>query len=207
MTEQRTILMVEDNRKLLGMNKRGLELLGYKAVTAVSPAAARDAILEHVPDCIVLDVRFGSENGLDLCREIRTLSDVPVLFLTGLGKDSEIVAALEAGGDDYVVKPVSLEVLAARIEALLRRTARITGGIINENRQEDIDEEKFALLTVNLNMNEKKAARLIAQGKSNQEIADSLLYSISSVKRTLTHVYAKTGTSNRDELQITLKKT
>jgi len=217
MTEQRVILMVEDDRKLMGMNKRMLELLGYEVRTAVSLASAREILKKRMPDCIVLDVRLGFENGLDLCREVRAASDVPVLFLTGLGRDSEVVAGFEAGGDDYVVKPVNVDVLAARIDALLRRAGKKNASMGNTGDKKkgsektgayvEIDEEKFASLTAGLDERDKEIARLVALGLKNHEIAAKLSYSLDHVKKAVSRIYIRTGLSNRANFRKMFTKT
>jgi DNA-binding response OmpR family regulator len=119
-----TVLLVEDDPGA----REGLELalrrLGYGVHPAVSGEAALDGIRESAADVIVLDVMLPGIDGFEVCRQLRRTSDVPVIMLTARGDDFDIVGGLEAGADDYVVKPVEPRVLDARIRAVLRRLAR-----------------------------------------------------------------------------------
>ncbi|MDR1509875.1 MAG: response regulator transcription factor [Synergistaceae bacterium] len=130
MSGKGTILLVDDNRDILDTMKQWLTMRGYGVLSAPDAKSARGffsslvSFDSHRPDLIVLDIILPDGSGLDLCREIRAAADVPVLFLTALGKDDDIVAGLRAGGDDYLPKPFDFNVLEARIEALLRRYAR-----------------------------------------------------------------------------------
>ena len=119
-----TVLLVEDDPGA----RQGLELalrrLGYHVRAVATGEVALDSIRESPPDVIVLDVMMPGLDGFDVCRLMRRSSDVPVIMLTARGDDFDIVAGLEAGADDYVVKPVVPRVLEARIRAVLRRMAR-----------------------------------------------------------------------------------
>lgn len=121
---QATVLLVEDDPAV----RQGLELalrrLGYGVRLAENGEAALNDISQGVMDVVVLDVMLPGVDGFEVCRRLRRDSDVPVIMLTARGDDFDIVAGLEAGADDYVVKPVQPRVLDARIRALLRRLAR-----------------------------------------------------------------------------------
>jgi DNA-binding response OmpR family regulator len=121
-----TVLLVEDDPAA----RQGLELalrrLGYEVCLAETGEAALDGFSGAVMDVVVLDVMLPDVDGFEVCRRLRRDSDVPVIMLTARGDDFDIVAGLEAGADDYVVKPVQPRVLDARIRAVLRRTARAT---------------------------------------------------------------------------------
>ena len=118
------VLLVEDDPAA----RQGLELalrrLGYGVRPAGTGEAALHAIGEGAADVVVLDVMLPGLDGFEVCRRLRRGSDVPVIMLTARGDDFDIVGGLEAGADDYVVKPVEPRVLDARIRAVLRRTAR-----------------------------------------------------------------------------------
>ena len=118
------VLLVEDDPAA----RQGLELalrrLGYQVRLAGTGEAALDGICEYTADVVVLDVMLPGVDGFEVCRRLRRDSDVPVIMLTARGDDFDIVAGLEAGADDYVVKPVEPRVLDARIRAVLRRMAR-----------------------------------------------------------------------------------
>jgi DNA-binding response OmpR family regulator len=119
-----TVLLVEDDPAA----RQGLELalrrLGYEVRLAETGEAALDGICEATVDVVVLDVMLPGADGFEVCRRLRRDSDVPVIMLTARGDDFDIVVGLEAGADDYVVKPVEPRVLDARIRAVLRRMAR-----------------------------------------------------------------------------------
>jgi len=85
---------------------------------------ALTAVAQQAPDLVLLDIVLGTEDGRDVLRELRQLSDVPVIFLTGRGLESDRIAGLKMGADDYVVKPFSLGELSARVESVLRRGSR-----------------------------------------------------------------------------------
>jgi two-component system, OmpR family, response regulator MtrA len=119
-----TVLLVEDDPAA----RQGLELalrrLGYEVRLAETGEAALDSTGGATADVVVLDVMLPGVDGFEVCRRLRRGSDVPVIMLTARGDDFDIVGGLEAGADDYVVKPVEPRVLDARIRAVLRRMAR-----------------------------------------------------------------------------------
>jgi two-component system, OmpR family, response regulator MtrA len=119
-----TVLLVEDDPGA----REGLELalrrLGYGVRCAVTGEAALDGLSGAAADVVVLDVMLPGLDGLEVCRRLRRRSEVPVIMLTARGGDLDIVGGLEAGADDYVVKPVEPRVLDARIRAVLRRIDR-----------------------------------------------------------------------------------
>jgi two-component system, OmpR family, response regulator MtrA len=120
-----TVLLVEDDPAA----RQGLELallrLGYQVRPAGTGEAALDGIRQSAVDVVVLDVMLPGLDGFEVCRRLRRSSDVPVIMLTARGDDLDIVGGLEAGADDYVVKPVEPRVLDARIRAVLRRLVRV----------------------------------------------------------------------------------
>lgn len=116
-----TILLVEDDPDVVTMLERFLAGEGYQVVTTSDGAATLAAIAANEPDLVLLDIVLGDEDGRDILREMRFISDVPTIFLTGRGLESERIAGLKLGADDYVVKPFSLGELSARIESVLRR--------------------------------------------------------------------------------------
>jgi two-component system, OmpR family, response regulator MtrA len=102
-----------------------LRRLGYSVQAAGDGEAALEGIRQAAVDVVVLDVMLPGLDGFEVCRRLRRGSDVPVIMLTARGDDFDIVGGLEAGADDYVVKPVEPRVLDARIRAVMRRTARV----------------------------------------------------------------------------------
>lgn len=120
-----TVLLVEDDPAV----RQGLELalrrLGHEVRLAETGEAALNGVSAAAEmDVVVLDVMLPGVDGFEVCRRLRRDTDVPVIMLTARGDDFDIVAGLEAGADDYVVKPVQPRVLDARIRAVLRRITR-----------------------------------------------------------------------------------
>src|SRR5581483_9821281 len=124
-----TVLLVEDDPAA----RQGLELalrrLGYQVRPAETGEAALDGIGQAEADVVVLDVMLPGLDGFEVCRRLRRGSDVPVIMLTARGDDFDVVGGLEAGADDYVVKPAQPTVLDARIRAVLRRSAGAPDGV------------------------------------------------------------------------------
>jgi DNA-binding response OmpR family regulator len=117
------ILVVEDERAMRVGLEDALTAEGYRVLTAVDGAAGLDRARKEKPDLILLDVMLPKLDGFALCAELRRLSDpVPVLMLTAKGQIEDRVNGLDAGADDYLVKPFSTRELLARIRALLRRS-------------------------------------------------------------------------------------
>jgi DNA-binding response OmpR family regulator len=119
----RTILVVEDEDSIALPLAAALEREGYTTrVTGSAPEAIALAA-ELRPDLMLLDVMLSDGSGLDVCREVRRHSSVPIIMLTARGDETDRVVGLELGADDYVVKPFSARELIARIRAVLRRVA------------------------------------------------------------------------------------
>jgi DNA-binding response OmpR family regulator len=115
------IVLVEDERDMVDLLSTHLSAEGYQIRSANSLASAVSAVAQREPDLVLLDITLGNDDGRDVLREIRLLSDVPIIFLTGRGLESDRVAGLKMGADDDIVKPFSLGELSARIESVLRR--------------------------------------------------------------------------------------
>lgn len=115
------ILVIEDDDDLRALLELNLGRHGYRTTTAADGADGLVLARTHEPDLILLDIMLPALNGRDLCRAIRRHSDVPIMFLTALGTEADIVGGLKLGADDYMSKPFSIRELLARIEALLRR--------------------------------------------------------------------------------------
>jgi len=118
------ILIVEDEPAICEMLAFALRKAGYEAITAHDAMAAQVAIASRVPDLIVLDWMLPGHSGLELARRWRKdelTRDIPIIMLTARGEEHDRVSGLEAGVDDYVVKPCSVRELVARIRAVLRR--------------------------------------------------------------------------------------
>jgi two-component system response regulator MprA len=118
------VLVVEDDRSVRDSLVRALSFEGYEVHTATDGGEALGAIVDTQPDVIVLDVLMPNVDGLTACRMLRQRGDrTPVLMLTARHEVTDRVAGLDAGADDYLVKPFALDELLARLRALLRRTS------------------------------------------------------------------------------------
>jgi two-component system, OmpR family, KDP operon response regulator KdpE len=118
-----TILIVDDEPQIRRVMLTTLSSHGYSVVEAKSGEEGLDLIRTDHPDLVILDVNLPGISGLETCREIRASSDVPIIMLTVRNSERDKVQALDAGADDYVVKPFGVEELMARIRAALRRAA------------------------------------------------------------------------------------
>lgn len=118
------ILIAEDDRSVRQSLQRALRYEGYEVGVATDGAEALEAVAEERPDLLILDIMMPHVDGLSVCRRIRAKGDdLPILMLTAKYEVSDRVVGLDAGADDYLVKPFALEELLARLRALLRRTA------------------------------------------------------------------------------------
>lgn len=118
------IVVAEDDPAVRNAVQRVLELEGYTVVVTKDGVAALDAILSNTPDAVVMDVMMPFSDGLSVCRELRRRANrTPILLLTARHEIGDRVAGLDAGADDYLVKPFSIDELLARVRALLRRNA------------------------------------------------------------------------------------
>lgn len=117
------ILIIEDDEEILRVLKRVLTYEGYTVDTALTGQVGLTLAREQMPDLIVLDWMLPKMDGLEVCRRLQKLGNQPILMLTAKDTTQDRVEGLDAGADDYVVKPFEIEELLARIRALLRRTA------------------------------------------------------------------------------------
>jgi two-component system alkaline phosphatase synthesis response regulator PhoP len=115
------VLVVDDDAKTVALVKLYLKRDGYRVITAYDGIEALRLAREGHPDLIVLDLMLPGINGLEICRTLRTESDVPVIMLTAKTTDQDKLVGLDLGADDYVTKPFSPRELAARVRAVLRR--------------------------------------------------------------------------------------
>jgi DNA-binding response OmpR family regulator len=161
------ILVVDDDPEVTRLLETYLSGEGFAVRVVDDGVGAVAATVADEPDLVLLDIVLGEEDGRDVLKELRLVSDVPVIFLTGRGLESERIAGLKLGADDYIVKPFSLPEVTARIETVLRRsganlsqhqieapTMRFGDLLINENTHEvrlagtlvDLTTKEFALL-------------------------------------------------------------
>jgi len=115
------LLVVDDETRILNFLRSNLTARGYDVVTASNGLEALEQFHASTPDLILLDILMPKMNGLDVLKEIRGFSMVPVIFLSAKGNESEKITGLDLGADDYIPKPFSPDELVSRIEAVMRR--------------------------------------------------------------------------------------
>ncbi|QEK13316.1 response regulator transcription factor [Crassaminicella thermophila] len=123
---ERKILVVDDDTDICELIKLYLKKEGYKVLSVYDGLSAIEAFKEEMPDLVVLDIMLPKMDGWDVCRELKKISNVPIIMLTAKGDTFDKVLGLKIGADDYVVKPFEPRELLARIEAVLRRTSQQT---------------------------------------------------------------------------------
>src|ERR1041385_6814861 len=121
MTRKPVILVVDDEPQILRVMRASLPPRGYEVRTAPGGEEALDELRKEMPDLIILDLVMPKISGLEVCRRVREFSQVPIIVLSAKEAESDKVAALELGADDYVTKPFGLDELLARVHAILRR--------------------------------------------------------------------------------------
>lgn len=122
--QKRRLLVVEDDEDILELVAYNLVKAGYRVTRAATGREALARVAEEPPDLVVLDLMLPETDGTEVCRRLKgdaNTSAIPVVMLTAKGEESDIVAGLELGADDYITKPFSPKVLLARIRAVLRR--------------------------------------------------------------------------------------
>jgi two-component system KDP operon response regulator KdpE len=117
------VLVVDDEQQILRALRTSLRGAGYEVETADTAEGALAAAAMRPPEAVILDLVLPDGTGIDVCRELRRWTSAPVIVLSAVGEEREKVAALDAGADDYVTKPVGIDELLARLRAVLRRQA------------------------------------------------------------------------------------
>lgn len=116
------VLIVDDEKLIVKGIRFSLEKDDYEVDTAYDGGEALEKAKENTYDVILLDLMLPVMNGMDVCRQIREFSDVPIIMLTAKGEDMDKILGLEYGADDYITKPFNILEVKARIKAILRRT-------------------------------------------------------------------------------------
>jgi two-component system alkaline phosphatase synthesis response regulator PhoP len=151
-----TILVVDDEQKIIDLARMYIEQEGYHVESATNGQKALEKILSDEPALVVLDLMLPGLDGLEVCRRVRSESDVPIIMLTARSDDIDKIVGLELGADDYLTKPFNPRELVSRIKAILRRSERkpateskpITVGNLTINPQQRtimIDDEMIDL--------------------------------------------------------------
>ncbi len=116
------VLIVDDEANICELIRLYVEKEGYNAIIATDGAKAVEKFMQEKPDMVLLDIMLPVKDGWQVCREIRAVSDTPIIMLTAKGETFDKVLGLELGADDYIVKPFEPKELVARMKAVLRRT-------------------------------------------------------------------------------------
>jgi two-component system KDP operon response regulator KdpE len=125
MEEKQRILVVDDESQLTRVLRRSLTAQGYDVRIAGDGEFALQTFRDWPPALVITDLAMPNMSGLELCRQLRQVSDVPIIVLSVRGEESTKVEALDAGADDYITKPFGMDELLARIRATLRRTPTV----------------------------------------------------------------------------------
>lgn len=189
-----SILVVDDNPKFLA---DALPMYGYEVTVANDGLEALKILMNKTFDLILLDVMMPNMDGWDTLKAIRNNKKtqyIPVIMITAVSEDQKIVSGLKIGADDYIVKPFILPNLLARVEAVLRRSKWQQEAQPKQEKTLNKDVSIDALTP-----KEKEVLALVAQGASNQEIADKLFVRDVTVKTHLNSIFKKLKVTNRTQ--------
>lgn len=140
-----TLLLIDDDSEVLEINSKYLSKEGFEVYTSSNPLKGIDLVKKYNPDCILLDIMMPELDGIGLCTQIRSFSQVPIIFLTGKSDEDDKIRGLVTGADDYIIKPYSLKEVKARIDVLLRRA----GISSTAAKQADTNIVTFGNLSIN----------------------------------------------------------
>src|SRR5215471_11785644 len=129
MAERSRILVVDDETQITRVLKTTLTTQGYEVKTAADGESGYQAVFDWLPDLVISDLSMPGMNGVELCRAVRERSQVPIIVLSVRGEEKSKIEALDAGADDYVTKPFSVNELLARVRANLRRVIAAEAGV------------------------------------------------------------------------------
>jgi two-component system, OmpR family, KDP operon response regulator KdpE len=166
-----TILVVDDEPQIRRVLRTTLTTEGYAVIEARDGAEALDKVRSERPDLILLDMNMPVLDGLQACREIRSASDVPIIMVTVRNAEKDKVRALDAGADDYVVKPFGFPELLARVRALLRRATddKNAGSLASKELNFDFEKRDIRVRGTSVHLTPKEFAVLkelvVAEGR------------------------------------------
>jgi len=143
---QKHILIVEDEIKIASLLEDYFQSNQYQTTAIYNGDLVLDWVKGHIPDLILLDLMLPGKDGLDLCREIRQFSDVPIIIITARIDEIDRILGLEIGADDYICKPFSPREVVARAKAIFRRIEQLTNPKQQNSADIVIDEEKYQVI-------------------------------------------------------------
>ena len=193
MAEKGIVLLLEDNLKILDLNRRMLEKEGLMVLVAGTIEQARERMKIAVPDVAVLDIMLPDGSGLDFAQELRGTCDAPVLFLTAKAERADVLAGLALGGNDYITKPYDIDEFRARVLGFIRLVDSVKTRKVFSARMSSLLSER-----------ELSIALSAAEGMTNKDIAGKVYLSESRVKTCLSGVYRKLGIAGRKEKRALL---
>jgi two-component system KDP operon response regulator KdpE len=179
MTNPARILVVDDEPQLTRVLRTGLKSRGYDVRAAADGLAGFEAFNDWHPDLVITDLAMPNVDGLELCRRLRAVSQVPIIVLSAKGEEKTKVEALDLGADDYVTKPFGIDELLARVRASLRRAS---APATNEATQTTLDSGDFHV--------DLETREITVRGKSihlTPKEFDLLVYFIKHSGKVLTH--------------------
>ncbi|MCH8180363.1 MAG: response regulator [Proteobacteria bacterium] len=202
-THQGTVLVVDDAPDTLRMLCDALAAEGYTVLVARDGMQALARLDVVLPDAILLDGVMPGLSGFETCQRIKAHPQgqgVPVIFMTGLSETADIVAGFEAGGVDYVVKPLRIEEVLARLNTHVRnaRAAREAQAAVQRASQASAATASAERLShAALTPRETEVLTWLARGKTNRDIAEILGMSHRTVNKHLEHIFEKLGVETR----------
>ncbi len=174
------IMLVEDDPVIAGVVCGHLAKWGYDAFAAKDFSNVLEEFSQESPHLVLMDISLPRYNGFYWCGEIRKISKVPILFLSSHAENMDIVMAVSMGGDDYITKPFDLNVLAAKVQALLRRSydfAAPLAALAHRGAVLNIGEGslQYAGTKIDLTRNETKIMQMLLENKGNAVSRDALM--------------------------------
>lgn len=178
-----TMLIADDNRQITSILEEYAKKEGFEVKTAFDGKAALDAFNRYKPDMVLLDVMMPKMDGFEVCREIRKISNIPVIMITARGEDFERIMGLDIGADDYIVKPFSPAEVMARVRAIMRRISadNISGNLfIYDNLKINMEDYIVEINNKSVSLTKKEIEILwtLAVNKNKVFTRDNLLNSL-----------------------------
>jgi two-component system KDP operon response regulator KdpE len=170
------ILVVDDEPQILRVLRTGLPPRGYQVRTASGGEEALEEIRKEMPDLVILDLVMPEMSGLEVCQRVREFASIPIIVLSAKGSESDKVAALDSGADDYVTKPFGMNELLARVRAVLRRSPA-----------SDADSPVLTVGDVFIDSGERRVVIAGKEVKLTPKEFDVLKYLVSSAGKVVTH--------------------
>ena len=201
-TDQRRLMLVDDDPNLILLVKDYLEFRGYQVTTAENGREALEKLENEIPELIICDVMMPEMDGYTLVQHIRenpATEWVPVLFLSAKGQSQDRVKGLNTGADVYIVKPFEPEELVAQVESSLKQASRLIKHQ-NSGTSSSNGPKIKVRRNVELTPTELKVVQLVAQGMANRDIAQMMEVSQRTIESHVSNMLGKTGLHNRTEL-------